>query len=81
MRTVIVQSPSTLRETGLVARAVFHIVLWTAIALGATWFPNRGVTSARAVPATAIGEVAFATLPGETQRMSTRSSARAPAPA
>lgn len=37
-RTVSVQSPSTLRETGLVARAVVHIVLWSAALMGASWY-------------------------------------------
>ncbi len=71
-RTVIVEPPSVLRETGMVVRVAFHVVLWTAIAMGATWFPHAGVAPAVAAPATAIGEVAFRELPGELQRMYTR---------
>jgi len=62
--TVIVRSPSPLRETGLVVRIGFHVLLWTAIVMGAT---HR--TSLTGEPATAIGDVGFRALPGDLQRM------------
>ena len=66
--TVLVESPSAMRETGFVVRIAFHVVMWTAIFMTATWFP-RGGAAPSAVPATAIGEIAFRELPGDVQRM------------
>jgi hypothetical protein len=62
--TVIVRSPSPLRETGLVVRIGFHVLLWTAIVMGATHH-----ASLTGEAATAIGDVAFRSLPGDVQRM------------
>jgi zinc transport system substrate-binding protein len=42
VRTVVVRSPSLLRETGGVIRAVAHIAFWTALVMGASWCPGRG---------------------------------------
>ena len=67
-RTVLVESPSAMRETGFVVRIAFHVVMWTAIVMTATWFPHGGTVPA-AAPATAIGEIAFRELPGDVQRM------------
>ena len=36
-----VESPSLLRETGAVIRAVFHIVIWTAALMGASQTATR----------------------------------------
>ncbi|HEY6034168.1 MAG TPA: hypothetical protein VIV58_07915 [Kofleriaceae bacterium] len=66
--TVLVESPSAMRETGFVVRIAFHVVMWSAILMTATWFPHGGAAPA-AAPATAIGEVAFRELPGDIQRM------------
>ena len=68
VRTVIVQSPSVLRETGGVIRAVFHIVLWSAALMGATWFHNRGPDAARK-STTAVDEIAFRDLDATDQRL------------
>jgi hypothetical protein len=67
--TVLVESPSAMRETGTVVRIAFHVVMWTAIFMTATWFPRGGHAPAAAAPATAIGEIAFRELPGDVQRM------------
>jgi len=67
-RTVIVQSPSALRETGGVVRAVIHITVWSALLMGASWFPHRNDGAARPA-ATAVDEVAFRELDSEAQRI------------
>jgi hypothetical protein len=67
-RTVIVQSPSALRETGGVVRAVIHITVWSALLMGASWFPGRGASGAAAKPATAVDEIAFRELDADAQR-------------
>ena len=67
--TVLVESPSAMRETGFVVRIAFHVVMWSAILMTATWFPRGGSAPAAAAPATAIGEIAFRELPGDVQRM------------
>jgi hypothetical protein len=68
-RSVLVESPSAMRETGVVVRIVFHVVVWTAIVMTGTWFPRGGVQLGAAPAATAIGEIAFRELPGDAQRM------------
>ncbi len=68
VRTVIVQSPSVLRETAGVVRAVVHIVFWSALLMGASWFHGRSAGTA-ARTATAVDEVAFAALDGDAQRL------------
>ena len=65
---VIVQSPSLLRETAGVVRAVVHIVFWSALLMGATWF-RRDTAGAGRAPQVAVDEVAFRELDPEAQRL------------
>ncbi len=67
-RTVTVRSPSVWRETGYVARAVAHVIVWTAALMGASF--TRGEQQAAAgQPTVALDEVAFGTLDAGAQRM------------
>jgi hypothetical protein len=68
-RTVIVKSPSALRETGSVVRAVVHITVWSALLMGASWFPGRGTSGAAKPVATAVDEIAFRELDADAQRL------------
>ncbi len=69
-RTVIVQSPSLLRETGGVIRAVIHIVFWSAMIMGASWCQGRRPNaSATRAPSVAVDEVAFRDLDADNQRI------------
>jgi hypothetical protein len=68
VRTVKVRSPSAWRETGYVARAVAHVLVWSAALMGASL--SRGEQQAAAGrPVVALDEVAFAGLDGGSQRM------------
>ena len=67
-RTVIVQPPSLMRETGGVIRAVFHIIFWSAAVMGTTWGRGAGSQAVKAAP-TAVDEVAFRDLDPTDQRM------------
>lgn len=68
VRTVIVRSPSAWRETGYVARAVAHVLVWSAALMGASLV--RGEQQAAAgQPTVALDEAAFGTLDAGAQRM------------
>jgi hypothetical protein len=68
VRTVTVRSPSVWRETGYVARAVAHVVVWTAALMGAS--VSRGeLQVAAGRPTVAFNEVAFPALDADAQRM------------
>lgn len=69
-RTVVVAPPSSRRELIVVARAAFHIVFWSAVAIGV----ERGAGSRVAQPAAtdrapAPGEVALGDLPAAEQQV------------
>jgi hypothetical protein len=68
-QTVLVRSPSVLRETGGVVRAVAHILFWSAAIMGARWGMRSGATGAAASTTTAVDEVAFRELDPSDQRM------------
>ena len=61
VRTVIVQSPSVLRETGAVIRAAIHIAFWSALVMGVSWCHGRGRAPA-ARSRVAADEIALAEL-------------------
>jgi hypothetical protein len=65
VRTVEVRSPSATAETVGVLKAVFHILFWSAIAIGI----ERSQAAASGAPATLPGEIAFRDIPSADQRM------------
>lgn len=68
IRTVVVRSPSVLREGGAVARAVFAIVFGAAVVMGTKLGggDKAGGRSAAVLPPNLVG---FRDLPGDDQRM------------
>jgi|GEM_PF-1202590 len=71
--TVLVRSPSVLRETGGVIRAVVHIVFWSAAIMGARWGLQSGSSATVSAATTAVDETAFRELDPADQRMYRRS--------
>ena len=67
-RTITVHSPSVMRETGYVARAVLHVLFWSAALMGAS-LAKSNQQAAAGTPATALDEVAFGTLDAGAQRL------------
>ena len=68
VRTVIVQSPSVVRETGLVLRAVAHIAIWSAAIMGASRCHGRNPNAPRATGGLPDVEL-FRDLDSEAQRV------------
>ena len=68
VRTVIVQSPSVVRETGLVLRAVAHIAIWSAAIMGASRCHGRNPNAPRAASSLPDVEL-FRDLDSEAQRV------------
>jgi len=68
VRTVIVQSPSVMRETGLVLRAVAHITIWSAAIMGASRCHGRNPNAPRAAGSLPDVEL-FRDLDSEAQRV------------
>ena len=68
VRTVVVQSPSLMRESSRVALAVFHIVFWSFAIISTTVGAGRknGTTTR---PNVMIDEVAFSALDSDDQRI------------
>jgi hypothetical protein len=68
VRTVIVQSPSVVRETGLVLRAVAHITIWSAAIMGASRCHGRTPDAPQAAGNLPDVEL-FRDLDGDAQRV------------
>ena len=69
VRTVTVQSPSVLREAGMVARAVVHIAIWSAALMGATWCHGRAGSKPTAASTTTPDIELFRDLDADAQRV------------
>ena len=69
VRTVIVQSPSVVRETGLVLRAVAHITIWSAAIMGASRCHGRNPNATSSAGATLPDVELFRDLDSDAQRV------------
>ncbi|MEO6771516.1 MAG: hypothetical protein ABI467_00650 [Kofleriaceae bacterium] len=69
VRTVVVQSPSVAREAALVVRAVFHIVIWSAVLMTASVFHRGEAGAFAATGATTPDLELFRDLDTDAQRL------------